>query len=129
MNIRNETTTTSLMIYHKVHNFVMWLFHAPLFHLYLYGPRMGNIGFWQGVEDYEICHELTQVPSEHWKQNPLTCNDLIHSHFRSFFVIFTFCFYLYLVYCVMRCLSFLGTLLIYRMSVQRRQFLIETVYR
>ena len=58
----------------------------PLRVVFLNGPRVYGLGFWQGRRESDICRELSHgVPDQiFWERNPQQCSDNIEDAFRSF---------------------------------------------
>ena len=63
------------------------LLEAPLFQLYLSGPSVHSVGFWEGRPKEEICATMTGVPSSHWSVNQSLCEELIMNRFESWMVL------------------------------------------
>ena len=74
-----------------------YILYYPLKTLYFYGPRIGNVGFWNGKFPQDICAQLTSVPSYTWTQKnlDLECFDLLDKNFNSFYISILFIFYIY----------------------------------
>lgn len=56
---------------------------APLRDLFMKGPKFSDMGFWMGMDESDICSEMTRTSSEIWKENPSRCADVIDSRFES----------------------------------------------
>lgn len=77
-----------------------YILYYPLKTLYFNGPRVGNVGFWNGKFPQDICAQLTSVPSYTWTQKnlDLECFDLLEKNFNSFYISILFVFYIYTFY-------------------------------
>lgn len=53
-------------------------------YIYVNGPSYRSIGFWQGMDEDDICNFLTNVSSKHWKENSGECSMLIDRKTESF---------------------------------------------
>lgn len=69
----------------------------PLLKLYIYGPRWGQWGFWNGAPYYDICAYQTNTPSPFWKDHSQECWNIIEKQFQGFLLAFEVS--LYLVFC------------------------------
>jgi hypothetical protein len=58
----------------------------PLRVVFLNGPRVYGVGFWQGRSESDICRELSNgMPDQiFWEHNREQCSDNIEDVFRSF---------------------------------------------
>jgi hypothetical protein len=65
---------------------LLMLLCYPLLSVYLNGPNMWGVGFWEGRSFAGICEQLTGVDAEHWLQNDYVCYDLIMRRFHSYFI-------------------------------------------
>lgn len=67
---------------------VLWsLVKWPLETLYRKGPRV--LWFWEGMEDENICHELTNIDARFWSSSidsMVACDELIGRKFEAFVV-------------------------------------------
>lgn len=69
----------------------------PIRKLYLYGPRWGSVGFWEGRQREDICAEITGSPASFWKQSEAQCNALIDRKVQSVAVLLAVSAYTYLM--------------------------------
>ena len=62
------------------------LFTEPLQLLYLNGPTLYNVGFWNGKSNAAICSEMTgqNVDQFFWDTHPEDCQDMIDRRFQTF---------------------------------------------
>lgn len=75
-------------------SYIGWLIvQYPVELLYLNGPSFNGYGFYEGKSAEIICFELTQVPSTHWNENPVECQDLIQRKTYAFLIFIYFALY------------------------------------
>jgi hypothetical protein len=72
--------------------------------LYMYGPRIGDVGFWQGKKPETICSHLTMSPDDFWIRNMEECQRIISQHFSSWVILFEIIVYFVLLWKVVKCL-------------------------
>lgn len=60
-----------------------WCILRNLARLYLYGPDLNGIGFWQGRTPAAICAHLTPNTEAFWERNLDECQDMIATRFHS----------------------------------------------
>ena len=73
----------------------------PLRLLYLYGPSINGVGFWEGLPIADICSRLTHVDATFWLQQPdnLTqCTELIDRKIYAMFTLIWVVGYVLLLY-------------------------------
>jgi len=75
------------------------LFVNPLRKLYLEGPSVYQVGFWEGRVFTDICRELTSHSELFWETHPRECLDIIERKFGSFVgtlevIMYFYCMYL-----------------------------------
>lgn len=63
---------------HTLKNSIFSLIVYPVEYLYIHGPHW--LGFWEGIDNSDICAGLTSVPSQTWNKNQESCNNLIYRH-------------------------------------------------
>jgi hypothetical protein len=90
LTIYMKDYTNDLSSYLNQYDYWSILFLDGFRYIYLYGPCIGPVGFWQGMAKHDICMKMTSVPSTHWIQNSLTCDLEIDRHVHSLAI----CFYL-----------------------------------
>lgn len=61
-----------------------WLILAPLRKLFLFGPNLGHVGFWNGVSQSEICQSITSYSETFWTTHADECSQLVESRFQAF---------------------------------------------
>jgi hypothetical protein len=86
------------MIEKFLSNIYDWLIIEPLRRLYIYGPSVYNIGFWEGKEESEICQVITNHKQIFWEQNENECHTLITNRFQSFKTTVEVCIYFVLMF-------------------------------
>lgn len=86
-----------LMLFDFTSKVVAYLLYSPLLHVYLYGPRFGSYGFWEGMQMADICLEITGVSAEHWKLHPHLCEHMVHKKFESYLVVVHILLYVFLL--------------------------------
>lgn len=69
----------------------------PIRKLYLFGPRWGSVGFWEGRQKEDICAEITGSPAAFWKQAEAQCDALINRKVQSVAVLLAAGAYTYIV--------------------------------
>lgn len=74
----------------------------PLARLYLWGPRMGNFGFWGGQTLHDICAQITSVSSDFWIKHPDECLVTISKSFYSLLILFESVLYVVFIYKVVQ---------------------------
>ena len=75
---------------------------TPLRDLFMKGPKFGEMGFWMGMEEPDICSEMTRTSSDIWRENPSRCSDVIASRFESLHTLVRVALSWYLGYLVLR---------------------------
>lgn len=73
--------------------------------LYIYGPQIGGIGFWQGRTPEQICAQLSPSNEAFWGRNPDECHQIISRHFYSWVVLLEVSVYFFWMYKTLRWLS------------------------
>ena len=73
----------------------------PLKFVLRYGPRVNfgllDVGFYSGKSSYEICAEISGVPSLHWSFDPAACESMIQQRIDSWAVLVGGIIYLFIV--------------------------------
>lgn len=59
----------------------------PLRELYMKGPHFSSLGFWMGMEDHDICAEMTSTSSDIWRDRRDHCLSVIEKRFESVHVL------------------------------------------
>ena len=57
----------------------MWL-------VYMHGPRVSGMGFWEGAPHADICAQMTGVSADMWHRNQANCFQLIVRKFLAFVI-------------------------------------------
>ena len=73
----------------------------PLKYLYLQGPRMFNIGFWEGKPIHEICGEMSSESELFWLMHINECAQMIDDKFFSYVTMMEIGVYFYLMIIVL----------------------------
>lgn len=105
-NVTQVLANITLPYYAK--SLLFWTVEYPLLLLYMHGPRFGSWGFWNGMDYWHICAEMSGVPSTHWliPENGVTCYQLIYQRFYSFIVLLYVSLYAAVLACLcLRCLK------------------------
>ena len=71
------------MVFSDMYAALVW---QPLKRLYLLGPSVLGLGFWEGQSTEDICAQLSTAPSSFWVAHLDECQALIDRHLRSFVV-------------------------------------------
>jgi hypothetical protein len=76
-----------------------YFFTQPLEQLYLHGPSIYGVGFWQGKDAYTICSEISgpHVTEKFWMMNPLECDLLIQKRTSTFIINIILILYVYVL--------------------------------
>lgn len=77
---------------------VYFAFAWPIRQLYLRGPALFGYGFWEGLDESDVCSRLTGVLSAHWKQHTLECEAVIERKLESIHVLCLFATYAWILY-------------------------------
>jgi hypothetical protein len=77
----NYQNSWLLPIYLRSYSYFVWI---PMMKLYLQGPSLGNLGFWQGKSKRDICATITAIDAEFWTENMDKCNQTILRKIESF---------------------------------------------
>lgn len=103
----NENIQYVLNKFTEIYNF---LIVRPLARLYLYGPRFGGYGFWQGMTDTDICTALNSGhnPSSFWSKNLPECHEMIARDFNAWLVFVEFLVTLLVLYMTCKYLKRFG---------------------
>lgn len=90
----------------------------PLAKLYLYGPRFGGYGFWQGMADTDICTALNSGhnPSSFWSKNIGECHDMIARDFNAWLVFVEFLVTVMVLYITLKYLKRFGISIFHGLS-------------
>lgn len=88
-------------VWDTLRNFYRSFILRGLARLYIYGPYMYGMGFWQGRQPQHICAQLSQIHNEDfWTQNMDTCYELISRNFYSWVVLLeTILYFVLLIKC------------------------------
>lgn len=70
----------------------------PAYLLYRSGPSSLGFGFWNGMEDEDICYTLSGHTSEFWRVHAADCEDVIEKNFKKFRVTMEILLYFYLLF-------------------------------
>lgn len=68
-------------VYLQSYTYFVWI---PTMKLYLQGPAVGVVGFWQGKSQRDICSVITAIDAEFWNDNVDKCNQTIFRKLESF---------------------------------------------
>jgi hypothetical protein len=76
-----------------------YLFISPLEQLYIHGPNIFGVGFWQGRELSAICAEISgpHVTQSFWAANPYDCEQMIGKRVDTFIVNVKLFLYAYII--------------------------------
>lgn len=55
--------------------------------LYIFGPSVAGVGFWQGRDPANICSRMTESSEHFWHLNMEECHRIIATHFHSYVVL------------------------------------------
>jgi len=75
---------------------------SSLARLYVYGPRIGGVGFWQGRPPESICAQLTVSNEDFWLRNMDECQRIISHQFGSWVVLLEFLLYFVILWKLVR---------------------------
>ena len=70
----------------------------PLKQLYLNGPQVLNVGFWEGQPLNVICHHMTGQPETFWQRHEYECVQLIDDKFESYLTMVEISAYFYCLF-------------------------------
>lgn len=70
----------------------------PLARLYISGPSLHGIGFWQDKSPESICAHLSSSDEQFWRKNPEECSRIIASHFYSWVILLEYVGYCLILY-------------------------------
>lgn len=65
---------------------VYYLLLLPFRYVYIRGPQIKGVGFWQGINPEDICSTLSSVPASHWSKHTGECDSLIDRKVEAFFI-------------------------------------------
>jgi len=85
----------------KLLNFIYLLLISPFRYIYIRGPAVKGIGFWENLNKSDICSSLTKIPVSHWQissDNIEECDKLIDRKVESFMIGFFLLFFTLLLY-------------------------------
>ena len=88
-----------LSFFHKIY---FYFIITPLFYLYIHGPSLLNIGFWNSKSYSEICSQISNVSDQYFwdksETNKLQCQGMIYDRFHSFLVLILTIIYFIMLY-------------------------------
>ncbi len=89
-----------------IYSFIIMIFR----YIYVKGPAIKGIGFWENQNEEDICAEITKVSASHWKITDINyqeCQKLINRKVESFMIGSFLLFSLFLLYYIMNYLFFI----------------------
>lgn len=103
-----------------------FLIVRPLQNLYLNGPEVFGVGFWQGKKTSEICHSVTSYTEVFWKKNTDQCAEIVQQKFQSFFITVQTVIYFFLLYHLLKNSARLTVFLLYRRLIHKPNLELDT---
>lgn len=70
-------------------NIIYSLLICPFRYIYIRGPAIKGVGFWENLNKLDICSALTKVPVSHWQNSQSNideCDQLIDRKVESFMI-------------------------------------------
>ena len=104
-----------------------YLITQPLEQLYLHGPAIYGVGFWEGKDRSTICSEISgpHVTASFWLMNPADCELLIQKRTDTFLVNIFLILYVYMLirlfHCAVHCFTYTVPRIIGRRLLRDRE--------